>query len=196
MGTKNWNKIAGLLDGGTSREARIMEFFLVPTLVFGLIAVHKTGHYIAGLTAGIPATAMRIRLLTFPQHVALWDGGRWVSPVNDIEHFIEVSRRYLSTRTAAFRWVAGGLVAETGFTTIVCILAMQLGWRSVAFWTAVISLAVYLINVLLMDIPWALIRRHAFGDTSGLWEISRLPALVVTALMLAIRLLLVWYVRR
>jgi hypothetical protein len=51
-----------------------MEFFLVPTLVFALIAVHETGHYIAGLTAGIPATAMKIRLLTFPQHVALRDG--------------------------------------------------------------------------------------------------------------------------
>ncbi len=165
-------------------------------MVFALIAVHEAGHYVAGLTAGIPAAAMRIRLLTFPQHVALRDGDRWVSPVKDIEHYVEVSRRYLPTRAAAFRWVAGGLVTETGFTIIVCILTVQLGWRSVAFWMAVTSLAMYLINVLLMDIPWAMIRRHAFGDTSGLWEISRLPALVVTALMLAIRLLLVWYVRR
>ena len=51
-----------------------MEFFLVPTLVFTLIAVHEAGHYLAGLTAGIPAAAMRIRLPTFPQHVALRDG--------------------------------------------------------------------------------------------------------------------------
>jgi hypothetical protein len=173
-----------------------MEFFLAPALVFVLIAVHEMGHYVAGLTAGIPATAMRIRLLTFPQHVALRDGDLWVSPVKDIGHFVEVSRLYLSSRAAAFRWVAGGLVMETGFTTIVCILAVQLGWRSVAFWTAVISLAMYLINVLLMDIPWALIRRHAFGDTSGLWEISRMPAVVVTLLMLAVRLILVWYVVR
>ena len=173
-----------------------MEFFLAPALVFVLIAVHEAGHYVAGLTAGIPVRAMRIRLLTFPQHVALRDGDRWVSPVRDIEHFVAVSRRYLSTRAAAFRWVAGGLVMETGFTTIVCLLAVQLGWQMVAFWTAVISLAMYLINVLLMDVPWALIRRHAFGDTSGLWEISRMPALVVTALMLATRLTLVWYVTR
>jgi hypothetical protein len=173
-----------------------MEFVLAPALVFILIAVHEVGHYVAGLTAGIPATAMRIRLLTFPQHVALRDGERWVSPVMDIEHYVEVSRRYLSTRAAAFRWVAGGLVTETGFTAIVCVLAVQLGWRSVAFWTAVISLAMYLINVLLMDIPWALIRRHAFGDTSGLWEIARMPATVVTISMLAIRLILVWYVSR
>jgi hypothetical protein len=139
-----------------------MEFFLAPALVFVLIAVHELGHYLAGLTAGIPASAMRIRLLTFPQHVALRDGDRWVSPVRDIEHFVEVSRGYLSTRSAAFRWVAGGLVAETGFTTLACLLAVRLGWQSVAFWTAVISLAMYLINVLLMDVPWALISHHAF----------------------------------
>lgn len=164
-----------------------MEFFLAPALVMILIAVHELGHYLAGLTAGIPASAMKIRLLTFPQHVALRDGDRWVSPVSEIGRFIEVSRRYLATRAAAFRWVAGGLVAETAFTAVVCVLASQFGWHSVAFWTAVISLTMYLINVILMDVPWALIYRHAFGDTSGLWEISRPAAVVVTTLMLAVR---------
>jgi hypothetical protein len=105
-----------------------MEFFLAPALVFVLIAVHETGHYFAGLTAGIPAAAMRIRLFTFPQHVALRDGAGWVSPVTDIERFVEVSRRYLLTRSAAFRWVAGGIVAETGFTAIACVLAVRVGW--------------------------------------------------------------------
>ena len=106
-----------------------MEFFLAPALVFVLIAVHEMGHYVAGLTAGIPAEAMRIRLLTFPQHVALRDGDRWVSPVREIEHFVAVSRRNLSTRAAAFRWVAGGLVMETGFTALVCLLTVRLGWQ-------------------------------------------------------------------
>ena len=54
------------------------------------------------------------------------------------------------------------------FTVLAYILAVQLGWQSIAFWTAVFSLAMYLINVLLMDVPWALIHHHAFGDTSGL----------------------------
>lgn len=173
-----------------------MEFLLAPALVFVLIAVHERGHYVAGLTAGIPSGAMKIRLWTFPQHVALRDGDCWVSPVKDIAHFIVVSRRYLATRAAAFRWVAGGLVAETGFTILVCILAVQLGLPTVAFWAAVISLAMYVINVLLMDVPWALIRGHPLGDTSGLWEIARLPALVVTILMLVMRLALVGYFMR
>jgi hypothetical protein len=83
---------------------------------------------------------------------------------------------------------------ETGFTATLCIVAAQFGWLSVAFWTAFISLAMYLINVLVMEIPWALIRGHAFGDTSGLWEISRVSAVFLTFSMLAIRLILVWYV--
>ena len=44
-----------------------MEFVLIPIAVFALIAIHEMGHYAAGLTAGIPAKVMKIRLLTFPQ---------------------------------------------------------------------------------------------------------------------------------
>ncbi|MGE3821404.1 MAG: hypothetical protein AB7I30_18490 [Isosphaeraceae bacterium] len=139
---------------------------------------------------------MRIRLLTFPQHVALRDGQRWISPVREIERYVEVSRRHLASRTAAFLWVAGGLVAETGFTAVGCLLALWLGWRSVAFWIAMISLSMYMINIFLMDLPQALIRRNACGDTSGLWVISRPSALVVTLAMLAIRATLVWSVLR
>jgi hypothetical protein len=175
----------------------LMQFFLILftilALMFTLIAVHELGHYLAGLTAGIPASDMRIRLFTFPQHVALRDGNEWLSPVADIEHYVNVSRRYLSTRGAAFRWVAGGMVVETTFTSLVCVTAFLSGWTFIAFWTAAISLGMYLINVLLMDIPWALVRGHAFGDTSGLWTIAKLPAALLTILMLIVRIFLVWY---
>lgn len=43
-------------------------------LVIVLITVHEIGHWLMGLLAGIPARAMRIRLLTFPQQVVLRDG--------------------------------------------------------------------------------------------------------------------------
>ena len=133
-----------------------MQFFLIfftnLALVFTMIAVHETGHYLAGLTAGIPASVMKIRLFTFPQHVALRDGDSWISPVANIERYIAVSQRYLFTRAAAFRWVAGGLVVGELFSVLVCMTAFQLGWTFLAFWTAVMSLAMYLINVLLMDL--------------------------------------------
>jgi hypothetical protein len=39
-----------------------MAFFLIPllmiALVFVLVAVHEAGHYLADLTAGIPASEM------------------------------------------------------------------------------------------------------------------------------------------
>jgi hypothetical protein len=170
----------------------LLILFTICALMFTLIAVHETGHYLAGLTAGIPANAMRIRLFTFPQHVALRDGEVWLSTIADIEHYVNVSRRYLSTRGAAFRWVAGGLVVETVFTTLICVIALLLGFTFIAFWTAAISLGMYLVNVLLMDVPWALVKGHAFGDTSGLWTIAKGPTALLTVLMLIGRISLVW----
>ena len=169
---------------------------LISALVFVLIAVHEVGHYLAGLTAGIPARDMRVVLLAFPQHVALRDGDSWVSPVKDITRYIEVSRKYFATRWAAFRYVAGGIVVGTVFSTGVCLVAQHYGWYAIAFWTAWISGCMYAINVLLMDLPWALIYRRSVGDTSGLWEIARLPALVLTFLVLCVQVLLVVLVSR
>jgi hypothetical protein len=113
-------------------------------------------------------------LLASPQHVALRVGERRLSPVDEIGRYVEVSRRYLISRAAALWWVASGLVTEAAFTVAPCTLATLLGWRSVVFWAAVLSLAMYLINVLLMDVPWAMVRRPAFGDTRGLWGVAKL----------------------
>ena len=172
-----------------------MQFFLILftnlALVFTMIAVHEAGHYFAGLTAGIPANVMKIRLFAFPQHVALRDGDSWISPVANIERYIAVSSRYLSTRAAAFRWVAGGMVVGELFSVLVCLTAFQLGWTFLAFWTAVMSLAMYLINVLLMDLPWALLRGTPAGDTSGLWMIAKLPAALLTIIILLVDIFLV-----
>jgi hypothetical protein len=177
-----------------------MSFWLILltnlALVFILIAVHETGHYLAGLTAGIPHGDMRIRLLTFPQHVAIRDGEAWLSPTQDFSRYIEQTRRHLTSRAAAFRWVAGGVLLEAVFASVVCVLAVQAGWTFLAFWTAAMSLGMYLVNVLLMDVPWAILRRHPFGDTSGLWNIAPLPALILTTFMVLIRGLLVWYALR
>jgi len=173
-----------------------MQFFLILftilAFVFTLIAVHEAGHYLAGLTAGIPASVMKIRLFTFPQHVALRDGDSWISPVANIEQYITVSRRYLSTRAAAFRWVAGGMVMGTIFNTLVYMTAFLLGWTFLAFWIAVISLAMYLVNVLLMDLPWALLRGHPCGDTSGMWMIAKLPTTLLAILMVVLDIFMIW----
>jgi hypothetical protein len=166
-------------------------FLLIVGLVFVLIAVHEAGHYLAGWMGGIPARNMKLVLFAFPQHVAVWDGGEWVSPVQDICRYVEVTRRYLRSRGAAFRWVAGGMVLELAFTAVVWATVLREGYPTVAFWAACVSLGMYGINVCLMDVPWALRYRRAAGDTSGLWQIAPVPAAIFTAVMVASRILLV-----
>ena len=136
------------LDSKYERGCRVAAFwtlFLVLAIVFTLIAVHEAGHFLAGMVAGIPAHDMRIVLLAFPQHVALRDGDRWVSPIRDIERFITVSRHHLASRGAAFLWVAGGMVFELIVTALACLASISVGWRGVAFWVACLSLSMYLI---------------------------------------------------
>jgi hypothetical protein len=168
----------------------VLLFFLVLALVFVLIVVHEAGHYLAGWAGGIPPRAMRLVLFAFPQHVAVLDGDVWMSPVRDIRRYIETTRRYLSTRSAAFCWVAGGMALESAFTAALWGVAMGAGYRGVASWAVGVFLAMYAVNVGLMDLPWALRYRCAVGDTSGLWQIALVPAAVFSAVMVISRLLL------
>src|SRR5262245_38074107 len=169
----------------------VLLFFLILAFVFVLIVVHESGHYLAGLVGGIPARDMRLVLFAFPQHVAVRDGDEWVSPVRDIRRYIEITRRHLRSRAAAFVWVAGGMALELVFTAALWGAAMGAGYCGVAFWAASVSLAMYAINVGLMDLPWALRYRCAVGDTSGLWQIAPVPAVIFSALMVTSRVLLV-----
>lgn len=171
-----------------------MEAFLIVLIPFVLIAVHEAGHYLAGLNAGIPARDMRIVLFAFPQHVALRDGDSWVSPTQNINRYIEVSRRYLWSRSGAFGYVAGGVIVEGVFVTALSLSAAYLGWQLLAFWAPCISLGMYAINVVLMDLPWALYYRTVCGDTSGLWAIARFPAVLLTIVMVSLRGGLAWFV--
>jgi len=171
--------------------AYLLLFLLIAGLAFLLIVAHESGHYVAGLMGGIPAHDMRLVLLVFPQHVAVRDGLDWVSPVRDVRRYIEVTRRHLHSRGAAFRWVAGGIALELVFTATLWGAAMGFGYRGIAFWAACVSLSLYAINVGLMDLPWALRYRCAAGDTSGLWQIAPIPAVIFTALMVASRVVLV-----
>jgi hypothetical protein len=80
---------------------------------------------------------------------------------------------------------------ELAFTADLWGAALGGGYRGVAFWVACISLAMYAINVGLMDLPWALRYRCAVGDTSGLWQIAPIQAVIFTGVMVASRVLLV-----
>lgn len=169
----------------------LLLLVLILALVGALIAVHEAGHFVAGWTVGLPAQGMKLVLLAFPQHVALRDGSEWVSPVRDIRRYIEVSRRHLRSRAAAFWWVAGGMTFELAFAAVAWGIALTLGYRAVALCVGSVSLGMYAINVGLMDLPWALRYRCAAGDTSGLWQIAPMPAVMFSAAMVASRVMLV-----
>ena len=83
------------------------------------------------------------------------------------------------------------MALESVFIAVIWGAAMWAGCHGVAFWAAVVSLAMYAINVGIMDLPWALRYRCAVGDTSGLWQIAPVPAVLFSAVMVIGRALMV-----
>jgi hypothetical protein len=158
---------------------------------FLLVAVHEVGHYLAGWAAGIPAAEMRIRLFTFPQHVALRDGERWVLPF-DLEAYLAVLRRHLLTTPRLYLYTAGGMLLETTFLLAVCLLALQWSQQGLVLLVAGMSLGILLVYVVVMDVPMAIRRGYPWGDVSGLWWLAKAPTAVLPLGMLMIRGALVW----
>ena len=158
---------------------------------FLLVAVHEVGHYLAGWAAGIPAAEMRIRLFTFPQHVALRDGERWVLPF-DLESYFAVMRRHLLTTPRLYLYTAGGMLLETAFLLAVCLLALQWSQQWLVLLVAGMSLGILLVYVVVMDVPMAIRRGYPWGDVSGLWWLAKAPTVVLILGMLMIRGALVW----
>jgi hypothetical protein len=167
----------------------IVAFYAACVLV--LITVHESGHYLAGLCAGIPSRDMRIRLLRFPQHVALRDGGEWVSPVSNIERYIALQWQHLKTTPRVYTYVSGGLILETIFIVCLSVVLFAVDQPKIAFALAGISL--------LMFLPWLVIdgisvcRGRIAGDLSGLWFLARVPTLLLLVLVLATRGAILWY---
>jgi hypothetical protein len=158
---------------------------------FLLVCVHEVGHYLAGWVAGIPATEMRIRLFTFPQHVALRDGERWVPPF-DLESYLAVMRRHLVTTPRLYLYTAGGMLLETAFVLIVCLLALRCGLPWLVLLVAGMSLGMLLVYLVFMDVPMAIRRGYPWGDISGLWWLAKAPTTGLILGMLLVRGGLMW----
>lgn len=158
---------------------------------FVVITVHECGHYLFGLLGGTPKEAMRIRLIAFPQHVVLRDSQRWVSPVSDIDRYVELVWHYLQTRKRVWFYVAGGILLETVFTTFVGIVLLSFGYNKLAWVLVGFTLFLFL--------PWlvidtiAVLRGRVTGDMSGLWALAPLPTAVLILASLAVRGAIIWY---
>jgi len=173
-----------------------MTFFLIflanAVCVFTLIAVHETGHFLAGLAGGIPFGEMRIRLLTFPQHVALRDGEEWVTPFA-LERYVAIMQRHLGSGARLFLYTAGGMLLGTVFTVAASVLAKEAGFSGIAIMIAAQSLGMGLIYIFVMDLPMALRRGYPWGDVSGMWFIAKIPTVVFVSGVLTVDGLLLWY---
>lgn len=157
---------------------------------FVLVAVHELGHYLAGWFGGIPRSEMRIRLLTFPQHVALRDGDRWVRPM-ELDSYLSVMQRHLRTTPRLYLYTAGGMLLETAFTTTVSVIFLLLGFPKLALIIAGLSLWLWVVYIVLMDVPMAIRRGYPWGDISGMWWLAKGPTLLLATAMLLVRVGLV-----
>jgi hypothetical protein len=134
---------------------------------------------------------MRIRLLTFPQHVALRDGERWVAPM-ELESYLAVMQRRLHTTPRLYLYTAGGMLLETAFTVTVSVSLLLEGLPRLVLVIAGLSLWLSVVYTVLMDVPMAIRRGYPWGDLSGLWWLAKGPTLILGVGMLLIRVGLLW----
>jgi hypothetical protein len=169
----------------------IAYFLFYLGCVFVLICVHETGHYLAGRLGGISAGDMRIRLLTFPQHVVLRSGEDWVAPTSQIERYVELVWEFLKTKPKVYLFVAGGFLWETLFTVTLGTVLILSGYSKMAWAIAGLSLMIAL-PWLILD-PIMICRGRIFGDLSGLWFLNRPATLGFIFVLIASRGFLLWW---
>ncbi|WP_440769335.1 hypothetical protein [Natronorubrum sp. DTA28] len=141
-----------------------------------LFAVHEIGHYLAGLSIGIPRDRLRLGLLSIPPHVALVDGdGTPVSP-STFDRYLDHLTAHTTDVHQQYRFVAGGHVLE--WLVVVAMTIVALGSGTDPFTTAA-SLLVYWSLVitglyLIVDAVGTIARGYPHGDASGQWALAPL----------------------
>ncbi len=167
-------------------------------LLFVLIAVHECGHWVFGRIAGLPAGRMRIRLFMFPQQVVLRDepAGSWVS-VSEFERYWGILAASVPSKRGQFLYVVGGFVFETVFLAALIAGLLAMDYRMYALVAVGVSLMMYVIYLLAMDLPQSKALGKPWGDTTILISLARGPGLATAALMIATRfalLIVAWLV--
>lgn len=151
---------------------------------FLIVAVHECGHYLAGLLIGIPSRCLRIRLFTFPQHVALRDGDGWVGP-QQMDRYLEIAVPLMPTRGRALAFVAGGFVLEIAALLIWVVL--RLPFFRLAVWLALIMTVFYVIA----DVAIYLRTRKASLDFSAMCSISPVLGTLIAVVVVGLQFYLV-----
>lgn len=150
---------------------------------YAIIIVHEVGHYLAGLLIGIPRREMKIELRKFPQHVALRDGEKWISPM-ETGRYTELAERFMPTVPKALIFVAGGFVVET------LSLLFWVALRLPHYHTVIILALTMTLLYLIADVILFLRTRQASMDFSALYSISPLWGGILVALIVGSQLLI------
>lgn len=156
-------------------------------LVFVLITVHEIGHWCLGRLAGLPGERMRILLLRFPQQVQLHDGREWLS-VDHHDEYMAVLHRFVPGRWPRFAYVAGGFLFESLFLSGLCLALHGAGNWLFALVAAGVSLTMFLVYILAMDLPQSRALGRPWGDTSILLSLSRTGGWITVLVMVGVRL--------
>jgi len=162
-------------------------FFSCLAAVFGTIALHECGHFVAGISAGIPPDQMKICLATFPQHVALRDGEAWIDPW-DHQRYVSRSRALIKDKKGAIAYVSGGLVAQTIVFIAFVFTSKALGVGGLWLIPLTAALVAEPLLYLFADVVFSRLRQSPCGDFSGLWQISPWASVLVTSLVVATHL--------
>jgi len=156
----------------------IAIFISCAAAVFAKIALHECGHFLAGLIAGVPAGEMRIRLLVFPQHVALRDGQDWLSPHD--QRYVPRSLAMIKGRKGMIGYVSGGLLVETVVFFAFVWIGGSIGIERLWLLPLTIALASQPALYLIVDVLASVRAKRALGDFSALWLLSPVSAVCIT----------------
>lgn len=148
---------------------------------WGAIMVHEVGHYLGGLSLGVPADSMRIRLER-PPHVALRQGDAWFSP--DEPEYVSAFAQHNSSVVAAWLFVAGGFLLETFVLLVLAAVFHGFGTLSIVIVAA--STAVF-VTYLICDVALSIHRARPYGDIAAMWHIFRAATVVAIVAVLLLR---------
>lgn len=152
------------------------SIFSAVAIFAGLYLVHEVGHYVAGAVAGIPADARRFVVLAVPPHVALADGGRWVSPFEN-DRFSIAYGRYDPDRRYSVLFTAGGLLAQTVAAVAVGVAA---GPYLPVFARGVVVVSLwFLAGHIVVDLVRTAWRGRPTHDVTHLWRLDPLAAVAM-----------------
>ena len=150
-------------------------FFAVSAVV---IAAHKLGHYFAGRwLVGIPASDIKLVVVSLPQYVALRHGDRWASPTA-FDSYLSAYAEHDPELSHIVAFLAAGELTQTASVIGTAGLAVVVNVPIVAQ-SAILASLLLTGYHLFSDFGLNLHMGHPTGDFSGLWTYSPVAAVSV-----------------